>query len=456
MSRYPGDREDEHETDPDPFVGIDEGEGVGAPDIAAARDRVVTTLIEFTRELERAGVEVPANASVEAARALVEVGFGSKARVRTALKATLVSRRADLGTFDRLFEVLWRRLTDHLSGIDSDGEDRRENVGGFASIGADPDSDSEAAAETVSDPDEGDSRAASANWRPATGRADEESEDEDDPIRTARYSPTGRSERLSMPAAALTDGDPLDRTMERLTRGLASIGGRRWQAGGGDRADARRALRRSFGTGGTVVSIPRRERTETIVRCVLLVDVSRSVLDTIDRAFLIRFLRAATAEWQGARTFLFDTSVREVSGELAAPSPHATVEAFRRAETEWGGGTRIANAIERIRRAHPDAIDRTTTVFVISDGLETGEVDALEAGMSWLSRRARAVLWANPLAGAPEYEPTCRGMAVSVPYVDGLFAFGGPDDLEEIARQLERRGTNSIGYEHDPRRRARE
>jgi hypothetical protein len=43
-------------------------------------------------------------------------------------------------------------------------------------------------------------------------------------------------------------------------------------------------------------------------------------------------------------------------------------------------------------------------------------------------------------------------MAVSMPYVNGLFAFGRPDDLAEIARQLERQGTTAIGYEHDPRR----
>jgi uncharacterized protein with von Willebrand factor type A (vWA) domain len=426
---------------------------MGAPDVVAARDRVLATLLEFTRELERAGAEVPANASVNGARALVEVGFGSEERARAALRATLVSREADLETFDRLFEVLWRRLTDHLSGMDSEGEDRRENVGGFAPIGAEP--NPKEAAEATVDPDEEESSASSANWRPAASAVENEA-DEDDSIRTALYSPTGRSERLAMPAGMLRGQESLDRILGRLTQALASIGGRRWESGGRDRADVRRALRRSFGTGGTIVSVPRRERAETAVRCVLLVDVSRSVLDTIDRAFLIRFLRAATAEWRTVRTFLFDTDVREVSTELAAPSPDATIEALDRAETEWGGGTRIADAIDTVRREHPDAIDRRTTVFVISDGLETGEVDALENGMSWLSRRARVVLWANPLASAPGYEPTARGMAVSMPYVDGLFAFGRPDDLAEIARQLERQGTTAIGYEHDPRRWTRE
>jgi len=65
------------------------------------------------------------------------------------------------------------------------------------------------------------------------------------------------------------------------------------------------------------------------------------------------------------------------------------------------------------------------------------------------------VLWCNPLAASPEYEPTCRGMAASVPYVDGLFAFTGPDDVAEMARQLAKRGAGgAVGYEYDARSRA--
>jgi hypothetical protein len=424
----------------------------GVPDVVAARDRVQMALVEFTRALRRAGVAVPANASVTAAKALVEIGFEHKDRVRSALKATLVSQQADIESFERLFETFWGRLTEGLRPAESAGEDRHEDVGGFAPLDADP--NPEATAETPTDSGERPTATEMTNWRPATDPTgdEDESEEKGDPVRLARHSPTGRSEQLSVPAAALEQRDTLDRSLQRLGRALAAIEGRRWEPRGNARPDVRRALRRSFATGGTVLTIPRQERRSTVVRCTLLVDVSRSVLDTIDRSFLIRFLRAATAEWHGTRTFLFDTHTREISRELAAPSPEATTDALDRAEAEWGGGTRIASAIGTVRRAHPDAIDRRTTVFVISDGLETDAIDALEEEMSWLSRRARLVLWENPLASTLEYEPTARGMAVSLPYVDGLFAFRGPEDVEEIARQLEQQGTTAIGYAYDPRR----
>jgi len=183
--------------------------------------------------------------------------------------------------------------------------------------------------------------------------------------------------------------------------------------------------------------------------------VSQSVLDTIDRGFLIDFLRRAVEEWRTVRVFFFDTAVREVTDAFRTRTPLEALDALEAAEAAWGGGTQIGQAIETVKREHPDAVDRNTTAVVISDGLEVGEIELLERGMSWLSAQSAAVLWCNPLAASPEYEPTCRGMAAAMPYVNGLFAFTGPDDVAEMARQLTQRGTaGPIGYEHDGRGRA--
>jgi hypothetical protein len=41
-------------------------------------------------------------------------------------------------------------------------------------------------------------------------------------------------------------------------------------------------------------------------------------------------------------------------------------------------------------------------------------------------------------------------MAAALPYVDALFAFAGPADVREVARQLERHGPGGpVGFEHD-------
>jgi hypothetical protein len=153
------------------------------------------------------------------------------------------------------------------------------------------------------------------------------------------------------------------------------------------------------------------------------------------------------------RTFFFDTDLQEVTDAFAGVTDNPG-EALERARVEWGGGTRIGQSLETLRHEYPYAIDRRTVVVVISDGVDTGDIDLLEERMVALYRGSRAVLWLNPLASSPEYEPACRGMEVALPFVDGLFAFSRAEDVVEIARQLEQRGLHgAVGYEYDPRRR---
>jgi uncharacterized protein with von Willebrand factor type A (vWA) domain len=442
-------------TDGGPGVTDDFPTGAGRsepPDFVAARDHVRESLVRFARSLRRAGVDVPANAATEAARALVVTGLNED-RARTALRATMVSDHRDLDAFDRQFPEFWRRLT---AGLDPNGPaDRPEDGpdGGLAPLSGSP-ADGES-----SDGSRGDGQQAQEDREDATtettawvgGDGDEL---EDGGTATASVSSrTGSPERLSASPATASSED-LAGPMHRLSRALATLDGRRWQAAGRGRVDARRALRDSFGTGGVVVDVPRRDRKRTAVRALLLVDVSQSVLDVVDRGFLLSFVHRAVASWRHVRAFFFDEGIREVTGAFEAETTAGAVAELERAEAEWGGGTRIGSALSTVRREFPDAVDRDTAVFVVSDGLETGDVDELAENVAWLSRRARTLLWCNPLAASPEFEPATRGMAASISYVDAVFAFAGPGDVAEVARQLRLYGTGTeIGYEHDPRRR---
>ncbi|MFC6765244.1 VWA domain-containing protein [Natrinema soli] len=410
-------------------------------------DHVRTELVRFVRELRRSGATVPANAGTTAARAIVEVGLEDRGRVRTALRASLLTDDEDFDAFDRLFETFWRRLTRGL-------EDGRPS--------APIDDGLEAALESPGDPNaDGDGSNGSGGLEDAnrvTGRSLAESfaaavpdaaEDDGSGATTALYSPSGSDEAVD--GRLPTDSRGLATPFRDLTRVLGGLRGRRFQSGT-DRADIRRALRASVSTGGTVLSVPKQDRRRTAVRAVLLVDVSRSVLDTVDRGFLIEFLRRARRDWRDARVFFFDEDLREVTDSLDAESAATALEALEAAEAAWGGGTRIGRSFEQLRETEPETVDRRTVVFVVSDGLERGDVDALERELSWIDRRAERVLWLNPLATTPSYEPTARGMAAAVPYLDGLFAFAGPDDVTELARQLRQMDVGGrIGYEFDAR-----
>ncbi len=227
-------------------------------------------------------------------------------------------------------------------------------------------------------------------------------------IDSSKFSQVGRPSPIDV--RRVDDDDDLTTAVDELTRAIGNLKGRRWEPrSGGNRIDAHQALRRSFGSGGTVPAIPLQSRRRSAVRAVIMVDVSQSVLDTIDRGFLLRFLRSMYDVWRNVRIFFFDTNVREVTDRFAVPTTREALLALRQAESEWGGGTRIGNAFATVREEHPYAIDRETTVFVISDGLEVEEVEQLKAEMAKVSRRSNAVFWLNPLAASPDYRPTPSG-----------------------------------------------
>lgn len=439
--------------------GLDRSTETSVPDFEAARKHVLTELVRFVSVLRRDGVTVAADGTLEAARALAVVGLADRDTAGDALRATLLTEASDRELFDEAFPTFWHRLrtgidriaTHEGSSSPEDDEPERNPEGSVETESREPEllSDVEAATPDSSDgPKSVDVRIATGR-RHASGERPSGPGDGGDDAR--RYSAVGGREPVSADSVSLSVSESA--AIDRFVDALATIPGRRTRlATSGDRIDARRALRSSLGTGGTAIELPTRESIPSELRCCLLIDVSGSVLDTVDRDTLLAVAERVQATARAGSVFLFDTELVDATDQFtrAAGDPAA---ALRAAEIEWGGGTQIGDAFETLRRDHPHAVDRRTVVVVVSDGLDVGDRTTLENGITWLARRSDAILWLNPLAVSPAYEPRTRGMAACLPYVDGLFGFAQPTDLAEAARQLERRGIDGpIGYEHDPRR----
>jgi uncharacterized protein with von Willebrand factor type A (vWA) domain len=438
--------------------GLDRSTGNGVPDFEAARNHVLTELVRFVNRLRREGVDVPATGTLEAARALAVIGFADREPAGDALRATLLSEADDRDAFAEEFPTFWHRLRTGLDRIatheggQSPGDESESETGPEADLESES-QDSELLSEAEASTPDSNEGPETVDVRISTGRRHASGErpigDGDDAAR--RYSAIGGREPVAADGVSLSDDEVA--AIDRFVAALATIPGRRTRhAENGDRVDARRALRASLGTGGTAIELPTREPVPSELRCCLLIDVSGSVLDTIDRDTLLAVAERLQGTARTGSVFLFDTDLVDATDQFdrAGGDPAA---ALREAEIEWGGGTRIGDALETLRRDHPHAVDRRTVVVVISDGLDVGDREVLEDGITWMSRRADAILWLNPLAVSAAYEPQSRGMATCLPYVDGLFGFAEPADLAEAARQLERQGIDGpIGYEHDRRR----
>jgi uncharacterized protein len=199
--------------------------------------------------------------------------------------------------------------------------------------------------------------------------------------------------------------------------------------------DLRRTLRRSFRTGGEPLERAWRERRRVRRRLVFVLDVSGSMAD-YSRGLLL-FAHAALRADPRWEAFCFGTRLTRVTGPLTAAGVD---EALRRAAGEvvdWNAGTRIGDSLARLLARHASVV-RGSVVVVCSDGLDVGEPELLRAQMSRLSRLAYAVVWLNPLYEYAAYEPLARGMAAALPSID-LFAAGhNLASLEAVAAQLER------------------
>jgi hypothetical protein len=61
-------------------------------------------------------------------------------------------------------------------------------------------------------------------------------------------------------------------------------------------------------------------------------------------------------------------------------------------------------------------------VLIISDGWDRGSADVVAGETAWLQRSCHRLIWLNPLAGTPGYEPLTAGMAAALPHVDRFLA----------------------------------
>jgi uncharacterized protein with von Willebrand factor type A (vWA) domain len=74
---------------------------------------------------------------------------------------------------------------------------------------------------------------------------------------------------------------------------------------------------------------------------------------------------------------------------------------------------------------------------VLSDGWDRGEPEELATEMARLRRCAHQVIWLNPLAADPRYEPLTRGMQAALPHVDRLLPGNSIASLEQLAELME-------------------
>jgi len=204
------------------------------------------------------------------------------------------------------------------------------------------------------------------------------------------------------------------------------------------RADWRATLQGMARHGGELWDMRWRERRTRPAPLVLLADISGS-MSRYSR-MLLHFAHALGHADARVESFVFGTRLTRTTRLLKSRDPDVAVSQVVRAVEDWSGGTRITTCLHEFnQRWARRTLDSRTTVLLISDGLEHGDVKALAFEADRLAKSCRRLIWLNPLLRFDKFEPKAAGIRAMLPHVDSFLPAHNLESLEQLVQVLSRR-----------------
>ena len=369
---------------------------------------LLTRIAGFTSFLHANGYSVGAADSVDIVDTAAQMGALDQAILRWNLKSLLCNRYEEWQRFDALFDAYF--LPPNIKVF----------VQGDAAVGKPEETtgrNESSADETATDTEQ--------------GLVDE--------TKAARYG-ASREENLSTTDfSELNQADQarkIEALMRRLARRLKHLKLRREvRSQRGRRLDLQSTIRRSVASGGTPVELAWKTRRRVRPRLVLLLDVSRSMNSY--SFFYLRLARALCNELADVHCFIFHTRITSVGEALRDPDPWRAQERMSVLAVGWSGGTRIGECLQDFNREQGARLVHSRTgVIIVSDGYDTGEPAQLAEALGTLRKRARRMVWFNPLLNQPGFTPVAGGMQAAMPHLDLLAPGADLADIERVLPQL--------------------
>jgi uncharacterized protein len=357
------------------------------------------SVVAFCRFARAKGLPGGLHRSLAALRAVKAIGTSDRECLKFALRATLCSSKAEWDLFDELFKTFEeppQRASKSGSGKQkkTKGSSQRETPSQYL-IGHDAsDTKPETEGKTVA--------GASARER----------------LATVDFSQVPQNDLVRLEELSL-----------RLLRQMSLRLSRRLKSGyRPGPTDLRRTIRRILAHGGEPIVLAFRNKKPQKNRLLIFLDVSGSM--NAYSIFLLKFAYALEKHFKQVDTFLFSTTVVEVSDALRARRLSGALEKLSQLSAGWSAGTKIGASLHELNRVHSRKLQAGNTIFMIlSDGWDTGAPEMLAAELKAIRHRVRRIIWLNPLLGLADYEPVTRGMTAALPHID---VFAPAHNLESL------------------------
>jgi uncharacterized protein with von Willebrand factor type A (vWA) domain len=396
--------------------------------------RLLNEAVGFGRALRAAGLHIDVGAAVDYARALPLVEMGDREQVRAAGEAIFVRRRDDRPTYDAVFDRWWRQRGRRQGDFQAPPLRRPTDDDGIEGT--------EAAGEA--EPQPGEERVEGSSEErgiPMPSASDEDAADDSDiegvvvaPDAYSRGEMLRHREFDRMTPSELREAERLvDLLVPRLERRRT----RRYELHSHGRRLAPRAMfRRNLGTGGQLMSWVWRRQIKEPRSLVVICDISGS-MERHSR-LLLRFVQALSAASEvRTESFVFGTRLTRVTRLLRDRDRDRALARVAEAVNDWAGGTRIGESFRTFNQQWARRTLRTSgVVIVVSDGWDRGDPALVAAETARLRRNCHRLVWLNPLAGTPGYQPLAGGMRAAYPYIDDFLPAGTVASLERLGEIL--------------------
>jgi hypothetical protein len=365
-------------------------------------------LIRFIDSLHRHhDFPVSPQEMVDSFRAIESINLFDETEVRITLRTILCSKQAEQEAFDDLFHAFFQSvMTSKESLLSTDGSEQAQ--GETHPVDSEPKPEGE---RVTGNGDVG-------GYAVGTGENGDTETFNGEENRTflqAVRSSFQESNQLVSVSVPQHDMESITVAAKRLISSVRLKRNRRWKAmSKGGRLDFRKTFRKHLQMGGNVLDPAWFDHPKRKAEFVLFCDCSRSMFPHSER--FIQFASAMSRFTQHMELFLFSTRIRRVTRILKEKKRLPVLADLGK---EWGGGTRIGESLGRFVRDYGfRLLTKNTVAIIFSDGLDTGDPEILEQAMKAIYLRSNRVIWLNPLAYHPDYEPTAQGMSTAYPYID--------------------------------------
>jgi uncharacterized protein with von Willebrand factor type A (vWA) domain len=380
-------------------------------DVSIEQHTPLARLLGFTEMLRENGFSFGLHERIDAASVARSCGILTLKRLRWGLRSLLCTTHEEWNRFDPLFDAYWfaanRTLrlqavgggrVDTGSGLDA-GTERHGHPTDVDRAGSGTDS-------------QGDAARGGASAQEALGRLD------------FRFLHDARQMH------------ELECLAERLARDMRRRQLRRQRVSRqGRRIHIRRTIRKSLRYGGTPLELAFRRRRRQLPRLVVLLDVSRSM--SLYSYLFLRFARGLVEAFRDADVFVYHTRLVQVTEALRERDRLRFREKLTLLSAGWSGGTRIGECLQGFDRDYAARLVTSRSIVIIaSDGFDTGPAELLAEQLRRIRRRARKIVWLNPLLGRAGYQPLAAGMQAALPWIDVFAPAHNLDSLLALEPEL--------------------